>query len=240
MQSQRFPMSGRIALGVSLICCILATRLSAQSMAPRPQGSARRPANSYDIAMAELRAAYAATGSATPNGPSVDPRYAQRAVTWNPYAGDRVTRTGYALQPADYPPALSPYHQPSPTGYGPGYAPAPMYASPKYQTPAVVPLPVSDASVAPAWPVNTPAWPVNMPPAGPAYCPSTGGGAYGPAYQPVGYYQPVYAGMPNGPVAQDPYQHPSSKYYVGENLFGQPKLFVNGQPVRNALRSILP
>jgi hypothetical protein len=75
-------------------------------------------------------------------------------------------------------------------------------------------------------------------------------------YAPVAYTMPTavpvggYAAAPLGPgVPTMPYPQPypqavapqpRSPYYVGENLFGQPKLFVDGQPVRNALRSILP
>jgi hypothetical protein len=50
------------------------------------------------------------------------------------------------------------------------------------------------------------------------------------SYQPAAAYQPVAAPAAAG----------CKPYYVGRGLLGQPKLYMPGQPVRNALRFITP
>ena len=71
------------------------------------------------------------------------------------------------------------------------------------------------------------------------YYPST-------AVAPVAYQQPVVA-----PVTQVAYQQPiqtiaaentyiDGKYYVGKGLLGRPKVYAQGQPIRNVFRRILP
>jgi len=61
--------------------------------------------------------------------------------------------------------------------------------------------------------------------------------AYSPAVQTVAYQQPATVpvqtvGGRGGLI--------DGKYYVGKGLLGRPKVYAEGQPVRNALRAILP
>jgi hypothetical protein len=52
---------------------------------------------------------------------------------------------------------------------------------------------------------------------------------------PTATYPPVYSYRPAMPVSAMP-----ADYYFGRGLIGQPKVYVQGQPVRNALRFITP
>ena len=52
---------------------------------------------------------------------------------------------------------------------------------------------------------------------------------------PAGAYPPAYSYRAAMPVSSLP-----SDYYFGRGLIGQPKVYVQGQPVRNALRFITP
>ena len=65
---------------------------------------------------------------------------------------------------------------------------------------------------------------------------------YSPA--PVTYTQPVsYAAPVSVPVQQVAYNtQPAlgSNRYIGTNLFGSPKVYANGQPLRNAIRWLGP
>lgn len=76
---------------------------------------------------------------------------------------------------------------------------------------------------------------------GPVFIPPTG--TYGgPAFQSGAYPQTAYVGMPNN----SPYrplvrlQNLPPGTYVGQGVIGQPKAYVDGQPMRNLFRYILP
>ena len=69
---------------------------------------------------------------------------------------------------------------------------------------------------------------------------------YSPPVQTVAYQQPIQTVAYQQPATL-PVQTVSAqtaavggKYYVGKGLLGRPKVYAQGQPVRNALRSIFP
>ena len=75
------------------------------------------------------------------------------------------------------------------------------------------------------------------------YAPGLGCGGFAqqPAYAPIAYQQPIaaqYQAVPYQNIGGA--EQLGGKYYVGKGLLGRPKVYAQGQPVRNALRSILP
>ena len=84
-----------------------------------------------------------------------------------------------------------------------------------------------------------------------SYYPAGGCAPIQSCCSPVAYQQPAYA-----PVQTIAYQQPvvapvqpigapqpgliDGKWYVGKGLLGRPKLYAEGQPIRNTLRTILP
>lgn len=56
------------------------------------------------------------------------------------------------------------------------------------------------------------------------------------AATPAAYFQPV----PITTWKPAPASSANSRYYVGQGLLGQPKIFVTGQPLRNAVRALSP
>lgn len=72
------------------------------------------------------------------------------------------------------------------------------------------------------------------------------GATYG-QWMPVGSAAPAYAAPSPYAVAPRvgyrpllPIARPPASYYVGRGLLGQPKVYVPGQPLRNALRYLSP
>ena len=62
--------------------------------------------------------------------------------------------------------------------------------------------------------------------------------AYQAPVQTIAYQQPVAPVQPIATTAQPGYI--DGKWYVGKGLLGRPKLYAEGQPIRNAFRTILP
>ncbi len=61
---------------------------------------------------------------------------------------------------------------------------------------------------------------------------------YAPQYQPVGYASPQSRTYTFSPLV--PIQNLPNGTYIGQGLVGQPKAYVDGQPVRNFFRYVLP
>lgn len=61
-----------------------------------------------------------------------------------------------------------------------------------------------------------------------------------PAYAPQPYVASPVAPQPSAVLGQNPVGTGDPRHYIGRGVIGQPKLYVAGQPVRNALRFVTP
>jgi len=141
------------------------------------------------------------------------------------YYGSTITSSyasGFAPNPAPYEPAPAPAYAP-PTYPAPAY-PAPAYPQPAYPQPAYP---------APAYPAPTPVYqPVvttwSMP-----WC---------TARSVVTTYTPVYPAYSPRTVTSYsvPVYQTAATVPAGPRVFIRPKVYVEGQPLRNLLRAITP
>lgn len=143
------------------------------------------------------------------------------------------TAASYAAQPAAYPPATTEYPAVSTrwepaatTTYVPGYAPSPTVT----YSPAATYAPAAPAvNYVPAVNYYAPAAPY-VPVAARCAAPSV-------SYMPVVARYPAPTYVTYAPVAG---AYPAAPVPAGPRVWVHPKVYVEGQPIRNLLRAITP
>ncbi|MCO6458219.1 MAG: hypothetical protein J5I93_23180 [Pirellulaceae bacterium] len=140
--------------------------------------------------------------------------------TWNP----AVAQSAANAQPTSLPSLveLPAAGSVATTGY---FAPAAVSNTVGPRSLPVGPLPVHNG-----WPAG-----YAVAPAGASVRPATGWSSGGVRVAPLTTARPVTATTSVPPAGR-----PVRPVYVGKGLIGQPKLYVEGQPLRNALRFLTP